>query len=64
MPCTEFFPPVFLDITPSLCYKQYIIPKGGNPMKVFAFNVNTTMQRAYANYWRCGRLSLRYPSLG
>lgn len=33
-------------------------------MKVFAFNANTTMQRAYANYWRYGRLSLRYPFPG
>ena len=64
MPCTEFFPPVFLDITPSLCYKQYIIPKGGNPMKVFAYTAYTNVQHVWTNEWRQGRLSLRYPSLG
>lgn len=33
-------------------------------MKVFAFTAYSMVQRADAKYWRLGRLSLRYPSLG
>ena len=33
-------------------------------MKAYAFAVNNNVQRAVVVNWRCGRLSLRYPSLG
>lgn len=33
-------------------------------MKVFAYTAYTNVQHVWANEWRQGRLSLRYPSLG